>query len=149
MCVAGTLSGFRASIFFALFSCLCAFLVGTGFLLFLDEPVRIAPASCLHAVKRERREKSRHECALDQHVGRFENMCNLLPSSKASGLAISRILRGIEDGLRCAMTIDPQKSHCQEMLMKKYTKPCLKELGLLREVTKFSGCPTEAFCREA
>jgi hypothetical protein len=25
--------------------------------------------------------------------------------------------------------------------MKKYVKPCLKELGLLRVVTKFSGCP--------
>jgi hypothetical protein len=26
--------------------------------------------------------------------------------------------------------------------MKKYAKPCLKELGLLRDVTKFSGyCP--------
>jgi hypothetical protein len=93
--------------------------------------------------------KVRLECAPDQHAGRFENMCNILPLSMASGLAIPCIVRGIEDGLRCAMTIDPQKSRCQEMLMKKYTKPCLKELGLLREVTKFSGCPTEAFCREA
>jgi hypothetical protein len=30
--------------------------------------------------------------------------------------------------------------------MKKYMKPSLKELGLLRDVTKFSGCPPTAEC---
>jgi hypothetical protein len=38
----------------------------------------------------------------------------------------------------------------KEMSMKKYIKPSLTALGLLRDVTKFSGCRTsdaDAICR--
>jgi hypothetical protein len=37
--------------------------------------------------------------------------------------------------------IDPQKSNRGDESMKNYTKPSLRVLGLLRAVTKFSGCP--------
>ena len=42
---------------------------------------------------------------------------------------------------RVAGAIDPLKSYREERCMKKYIKPSLKGLGLLRVVTKFSGCP--------
>jgi hypothetical protein len=37
--------------------------------------------------------------------------------------------------------IHPQKSLCEEAYMKRYVKPGLKQLGPLRVVTRFSGCP--------
>ena len=56
------------------------------------------------------------------------------------GVAWGPSIRGRADLQRLARRPEPLIRQYKEIHMKKYIKPSLVGLGLLREVTKFSGC---------
>jgi hypothetical protein len=82
----------------------------------------------------------------------FASMASQLPLNRRLG--ISPVVDGVAGGHRfvngssfgkALRRTDPLKLWQKEMFMKKYIKPSLTGLGLLRVVTKFSVCVPSAF----